>query len=87
MRSVIQSRLFLQVAVEDGLFQERLRCEVGHLGVLAELLSEEDHKCRVALAANICICGPLLTITQLILLDDRLRIVVAKRTTNTYICR
>ncbi|CAI7622228.1 unnamed protein product [Penicillium viridicatum] len=36
-----------------------------------------NQQCREALAANICICGPLLTITQLILLDDRLRIVVA----------
>ncbi|CAG8227745.1 unnamed protein product, partial [Penicillium nalgiovense] len=34
-------------------------------------------QCREALAANICICGPHLIITQLILLDDRLRIVVA----------
>ena len=36
-----------------------------------------NQQCREALAANICICGPLLTITQLILLDNRLRIVVA----------
>lgn len=36
-----------------------------------------NQQCREALAANICICGPLPTITQLILLDDRLRIVVA----------
>ncbi|CAG8891450.1 unnamed protein product [Penicillium salamii] len=36
-----------------------------------------NQQCREALAANICICGPHLTITQLILLDDRLRIVVA----------
>jgi hypothetical protein len=36
-----------------------------------------NQQCREALAANICICGPYLTMTQLILLDDRLRIVVA----------
>ncbi|CAG8938642.1 unnamed protein product [Penicillium nalgiovense] len=36
-----------------------------------------NQQCREALVANICICGPLLTITPLILLDDRLRIVVA----------
>ncbi|CAP94183.1 Pc16g15130 [Penicillium rubens Wisconsin 54-1255] len=36
-----------------------------------------NQQCREALAANICTRGPLPTITQLILLDDRLGIVVA----------
>ncbi|CAG8181904.1 unnamed protein product [Penicillium nalgiovense] len=41
-----------------------------------------NQQCREALAANICICGPHLTITQLILLDDRLRIVVLLKNAN-----
>ena len=33
-------------------------------------------QCREALAAHICICNPILPLTQLIFLDDRLRLVV-----------
>jgi hypothetical protein len=42
-REALAANICLQVAVGDGLFQERLRCEVGYLGVLAELLSVEGH--------------------------------------------